>query len=529
MRFLELLIAGLVAITSLGFVFGFRPSRRAVGWIAGGVTGAVVAHILLEGIRWQMLASYGVLTLGLFLLWLRGSARSGSPRKRNIVRRLAAAGGRYVLLPVLAFVAILLPATMPVPKPWRTSGPHPIGVTDFTVLWLDRPEILTEDPGDHRELLVRAWYPSTDNHGSREPYMTDAEAGAFAASLGSFMPGGGLLYSQSRFGLTNSVRDADLSAAEGSFPVLVFSHGYTSYVNQNTPLMEELASHGYVVFSLGHTYDASVVFPDGRVRGFGDHVARWMETAFENQEELLEEMEILVQSEDPATRRELLQKQIDQARRDKANRLGVGLSWDIWVEDRLRFFEVLEGLQSGTRPSRFTGRLDLETIGLFGMSFGGATAAEVCHLDPRCRAAINIDGGHMYGYDSDLLDGNISKPLLMVHSSDMVTHVVGHPNNPDDYQAYTDFHYEPVATRGTRNDVIRIRIDGTSHLHLSDMSLLVRWIPGVASRTPGPRIAEILNRCSLAFFDEYLRGIKSPLLDGPAEEFPEVTFQTFGR
>lgn len=61
------------------------------------------------------------------------------------------------------------------------------------------------------------------------------------------------------------------------------------------------------------------------------------------------------------------------------------------------------------------------------------------------------------------------------------------------------------------------------------MSLLVRWIPGVASRTPGPRIAEILNRYSLAFFDEHLRGIPSPLLDGPVEGFPEVTFQTFGR
>lgn len=37
----ELLIAGLVAITLLGFVFGFRPSRRAVDWFAGGVAGVV--------------------------------------------------------------------------------------------------------------------------------------------------------------------------------------------------------------------------------------------------------------------------------------------------------------------------------------------------------------------------------------------------------------------------------------------------------------------------------------------------------
>ena len=163
------------------------------------------------------------------------------------------------------------------------------------------------------------------------------------------------------------------------------------------------------------------------------------------------------------------------------------------------------------------------------MSFGGATAAEVCHLDERCKAAINLDGGHMFGVDSELRDGDISRPLLMLHSSDIVTHPTPSDGNPGDYQAYSDFHYEPIATRGSRDDVVRLRIDGTSHLHISDGSLMVRWIPGIASRTPGPRIAEILNRYCLAFFDEHLLGRPAPLLDGPSAQYPEVTFQTFGR
>jgi hypothetical protein len=61
------------------------------------------------------------------------------------------------------------------------------------------------------------------------------------------------------------------------------------------------------------------------------------------------------------------------------------------------------------------------------------------------------------------------------------------------------------------------------------MSLLVRWIPGVASRIAGTRVAEIMNAYSLAFFDEHLRSQPAPLLDGPSREFPEVTFQSFGR
>jgi hypothetical protein len=61
------------------------------------------------------------------------------------------------------------------------------------------------------------------------------------------------------------------------------------------------------------------------------------------------------------------------------------------------------------------------------------------------------------------------------------------------------------------------------------MSLMMRFIPGISSPTPGERIAEILNRYCLAFFNTFVKGEggRSPLLDGPVAEFPEVTFQTF--
>jgi hypothetical protein len=46
----------------------------------------------------------------------------------------------------------------------------------------------------------------------------------------------------------------------------MFSHGYGGVIMQNTVLMEELASHGYVVFSIAHPYEAVVTaFPNGDV------------------------------------------------------------------------------------------------------------------------------------------------------------------------------------------------------------------------------------------------------------------------
>ena len=129
-----------------------------------------------------------------------------------------------------------------------------------------------------REIVVRAWYPAEGEPGrSGDPYMTPTESRAFGDVIGAAAPGGGLLYSHARLATTHGRREAPLAASEEPFPVLAFSHGYTSFLAQNTPLMEELASHGYVVFSLAHTWDGSAVFPDGRVTGLGPHVTAWSE------------------------------------------------------------------------------------------------------------------------------------------------------------------------------------------------------------------------------------------------------------
>jgi hypothetical protein len=41
----------------------------------------------------------------------------------------------------------------------------------------------------------------------------------------------------------------------------------------------------------------------------------------------------------------------------------------------------------------------------------------------------------------------------------------------------------------------------------------------------GRRGHEIIAAYTLAFFDRYLEGRKSALLDGPSPEYPEVTFR----
>jgi hypothetical protein len=529
MRFFEIVILAFLVIASCAVMFRIRlPRRTAV--VCGLVALALFSvHALAEGTRWQMVPAY-LLLVFVTLVILRFSRRGLEKQRRGFVRKIASGFIRFVVLPVTLAVACFVPWAVPIFELPDPSGPHGIGVSQFKLDYPDRPEIFTADEGDHRELMVRVWYPADVASGSSPaPYLAEEEIGPLSEVAGPLAPVP-WFFNHLPLITTHSYRDADVAAAPDRFPVLAFSHGYTSFDAQNTPLMEELASHGYVVFSIAHTYEGAVLFPDGRSPGVGEHIERWNdEMSEEEAAQEFEEWEELRVETDPRTRRAGLERMIAKERENKAERVGPGLSWDVWVEDRVRFFGVLDDLESGARPSPFAGRLDLDRVGLFGMSFGGATAVEVCHLEPGCRAAINLDGGHMSGVDSTLLEGESSKPLMMLYSSDG-TYTVSSPANADDFQAFNDFYYEAETTKGLRNDVIRIRVDGTSHLFISDFSMMIRGVPGLSSITPGERIAEILNRYSLAFFDEYVKreGSRSPLLDGPVAEFPEVTFQTFG-
>lgn len=534
MRLFEVLLLVMLAVSTASVAWRFRPPR---GWAIGGGIAALVIfalHVVVEGVRWQMVPAYVMLAMTVVVIaWraLRKPADAKGASQRGGLRKIASGLVRLGLLPICFLIVAFLPLAFPVfalpePPSWQQ-----IGVTDLVIELEGRPETLTSDPDDHRELLVRAWYPAEVGLDAEpESYLTAAEARAVTEAMRVSAPVPIFLNDHLPLVRTHSHRDAPLSPGDERYPVLVFSHGYGSYVSQNTILMEHLASLGYVVFSIAHPHDGAVVFPGGRSIGPGEHFRAWAERSSKNMTQTFAELDRFAKSADPGERRAIFERWRQQAIEDGERGLGAGASWSIWVEDTRRFFDVLSELESGARSSIFEDRLDLDRVGLLGMSFGGAIAAEVCHSHPGCRGAINIDGGQYIAPESALLHQDISKPLLMIYASRYTT--ASHPSdaNPGDFQAFNDFYYETDATRGLRRDVIRLRIDGASHIHLTDAVLMMRYLPGLASGTPGERIHEILNRYCRAFLDHHVKGadVRSPLLDGPVPEFPEVTYQTFG-
>ena len=460
---------------------------------------AVVAAIIqlgLEGYRWQMALTYAlvaILFVGELRTFLRKANATSSPSTwRRRIRRIVGL--------TLAFIALAAAAALPIALPIfqlpALTGPYRVGTTTFELVDQTRSEIYPPNTATHRDLMVQVWYPADPPSGTKpQPYWTNAYGPYWAAALG--MPG--FAFDYLNLIATHSYQDVPIANALPTYPVLVFSHGTGSIVNQNTVQMEALASHGYVIFGIAHPYDALAIFyPDGRIVPSSPGQTAVSQTPLS--EEILATHDRCSTTPDPVAAEACW-------RRFLALSPAAQNGLQIWTQDTRFVLDELDRMNRGQRPNLFAGRLDLNRIGLFGHSFGGATAGEVCLLDGRCKAGVNLDG-FQYG---DLLDHPVKQPFMVMYSNDGI--------------GSNDFMYNKV-----ENQAYRVYIKGTRHNNFTDASLelgsRVGEISGLLGPIDGQRMETILNHYLIAFFDKHLMGIPSPLLDAPDPVFPEVNFQS---
>jgi predicted dienelactone hydrolase len=466
MRFYEILLLIVTALMLIGAPMPLGKRPYAMIYLPLAAVVAFMAHIILEKPHWQMAPLYGLSAVLSCLFAVQYFVRPKFA-PRPLVRWL----GMFLGWLWLALAA-LLPLAMPVFKFPAPSGPYQVGTRDLYFTDTSRPEELTPEADDKREFMVRAWYPAEpDSAAQPQPYWPDADKTGPPVLSFFGLPSFGL--NHLALVKTHSYLNAPLSDASEQFPVLVFSHGYgLSDFSMNLTQMEELASHGYIVFSINHTYEAwGTVFPDGRVAPLDK---RAFDTLYGPEK-------------------------LDLERR-----------FITWVADTEFVLDQLDRMNEDINDP-FSGRLDLNHLGVFGMSFGGATAMEVCFMDSRCKAGANMDGSRFgeVGSSANLL----KTPFMFFYSE----HNAG----------MNDYLYEAV-----QNRAYRVTVRGATHGNYTDMGLwtplsryaavLVRYpIGGIDQR----RMTQIENAYLLAFFDKHLKGEAAPLLDGPSSAFPEVDFQ----
>lgn len=346
------------------------------------------------------------------------------------------------------------------------TGPLPTGTTLTRLVDRERVDPLAP-AGGPRELMAQFWYPAIPV-GRPAPYAQPQEAAAmerfYALPPGAFVGA-----------TTHSLLDAP--ALPGHRPVVVFSHGLCAYRTDGTAVAEQLASLGYVVVALGATHESDAVeFPDGRLVSTADPV--YCTAAQDPNNPLL------------ATLQE--------------NRVA-----DVsFVLDQLRK-RLPHGLNRAVDPTR---------VGVFGHSFGGSTAAQAVASDPRVDAGIDLDG---------LIAGTVrqtgvTKPFLVMGSDYHDT--VLDPSWADFLPKMSGWHRW-----------LRVRTAG--HYRFVDLGGSPgRW--GLETTMPpetwqlvfgdidDQRSQRILVDYPTAFFQKFLRGIPSPLLDRPSPRYPEVEFRT---
>lgn len=419
--------------------------------------GGIILQLIMEGFRWQMIPAYlsPVISTMYYLF----------AKPQNSVKSFVAITIKTLFLVIYLIIAVLLPSLMPVVLFEKTSGPFKIGTTIYHWVDYQREEPYTKDPNDKRELMVQVWYPAKEKGKmNRAPYINNSHEIAKGLEKSLSIPA----FAFNHLGLvkSNSFMEAQLSDSEKRYPVLIFSHGLSGFRNQNTFQVEELASRGYIVIGIDHTYDsAATVFPDGRTA--------------------------LVQS----------LNLINLAERDRHIKL--------WKEDVVFVLNQIEKLNQNDKDNRFTGRIDTSKIGMFGHSYGGATAAQVLMEDSRVKAAIDMDGT-LYG--EMVSKSGIGKPFLIMNAE------ISDDSSEDILEEKTRSNH--ALTGGGMSMVI----PHTDHTSFTDFHLFSHLL-----RSPGedPRyVHRIINEFSLAFFDRYVKGgEEGSALEKLSSKYPEVKFK----
>ena len=142
------------------------------------------------------------------------------------------------------------------------------GVRTSSCYWVDesRSELYSTNSDDKRELIVHFWYP-TEKDATQKwyPYISDQEKIIIRAAFKNlYIPD--FIWTRLVNIKSAVIPHAACSTDKISYPVVVFSHGAGSLPDLYSTYLAELASHGYIVVGINHTYiSGGTTFPDGRV------------------------------------------------------------------------------------------------------------------------------------------------------------------------------------------------------------------------------------------------------------------------
>ncbi|WP_344207635.1 alpha/beta hydrolase [Nonomuraea bangladeshensis] len=392
----------------------------------------------------------------------RTSTNPFAPRPTWRRGRRAAVAGLVAVMAVSGLAPVASASASASAEPYlpAPTGSRPVGTTSLHLKDASRPDPWVPSV-KARELMVSLWYPAEAPGRHRARYMTPKESELLLKDGDiTSVPAGTL--SKVR---THAFTDARPAGRPHSLPLVVLSPGHSKPRSELTALAEDLASRGYVVAAIDHTYEnVAQTFPDGRVT--------------------------------TCVTCEMKKGPAEWVKLEKGRAADVSF--------------VLDEL-TGARPKwKYARLIDTSRIGMSGQSAGGASTLSAMAADRRLRAGIDVDGT----VEAALPEGGLSRPFLLLGKP--ATYTPGKPGTAANWESVW------AGLHGWKRWLL---VDGAAHTSFTDLGVLVDQF-GIedGADIPGVRAMAITRRYVAAFFDQHLRKKPQPLLDQPSASYPEVKF-----
>jgi dienelactone hydrolase len=355
----------------------------------------------------------------------------------------------------------------PLQPPTSTTGPFAVGMSKLEL----------SDPTMAPEPIVQLWYPADRMTTGSDSLQPPANGGAGWPPWRRIDP---------------VIPAAAPAVNPPRFPVILYFSGWGGTRLENAIAVRDLASHGFAVVTVLYA---------ARQPGASDAEYRRQ----------IEDLERPMDFSSTAA----LQRTIDLA----ANR----------VRARARhatiILDALARLDKYDPGGRFTHRLRLDRVGIFGFSLGGAVAAQAAWLDPRFKAAVNLDGWHF----AEAAEQGVDKPYLIMSddtpppsaadlaSGNPVTRAMASLNDQD---------YRRSIENLRQHGGFYLTISGTTHVNYTDAALRsrIRRVTGAGPIAP-VRAVEIIDAHLREFFEKYLLDQDSGLFKAGGARFPEARIQ----
>lgn len=359
-----------------------------------------------------------------------------------------------------------------------------VGTSCFSFTDETRDEVLGNASGK-RKIAVRMYYPvdaDAVNGHKKAKIFSERKAEAL-----------GKAYHVNKF-LQKVKNEADyyenipISDKE-KFPLILYNHGYNAYIESNTFLCCELASHGYIVASIGHANEAiATEYVDGSIDYYDKSLNKRIITPYFKA--LRVQMKLLKKklSEKDAW------KEFDEFQHTYSSFM-IGRIEE-WAKDSKAALKEIK--------ERYAEAIDMSCgIGATGHSFGGATAYYLCQYEKDITCGINIDGA-LYGEYAGM---NMQKPFMQICCA-------------ENYNAET----KPLLD--TEAPIYVAKFQDMKHIGFTDAKFFVPIKSLVGTMEPQVMQSN-LNQLHVEFFDRYLRQNKDAEIKTDSEQI-ELSVENHG-